>query len=849
MHRWLIRILFFATLTLHISAQDEPSSEETVIEAPLPVVTVGVELKHPVFFTDRAATAVVLLDELTEAPEVWSSSTSDVNILEINTLDSPDKKSGKYTTVIRFLPRTVGTVTFPSLTLSSETTAYQTEPFEFTVSEPLRSSEMSLALTPSKLRVYTGEPLRLDLAWESGIEAAQLKALKLYPDFFNSSTIEVVIPRNTDDEAKQVGLPLGGRRVIATRILAEEETKVLGRIEIPLYLRFTEPGTYRLPETRLECTRLDKPGGDFARYAAHFNNALFEAVDSDQRYTRIYTTAPAIEIEVLPLPANETGTEFSGLFAPVDFEVSLSPTEIEIGQIMSLDIKVSGKAPHGMIDLTELSNQPRLRERFLVDNDLGRIWHEDGTLFRTRLRALSTTIQALPALQFLIFDPETGIYVKQSTTAIPLKTLPSAGQNFIPLKSYQGAATTLTNQPEGIWHNLKANRMNDLLNALFDLLNRHFWLFILLAPLTFVSLLPVVREQRRRAKDRRYRERADAYKRFKNTAADSPDKWPAFLDFMAAHFDRSGKAWTQSDSLEALRSIKASDQEIAHIQNLHAAADARDFSTQHPTATFSKLDSVAKRVVKNIICVGLALLLSGQLVTTQAEASEWSEAEQRFTQAQAAPPGSDSANALYTQAAFKFEAAAKDHQHPGEAWVNAGNAWFQAGSIGRAIAAYRIAQSYRPFDTKLAENLAAARAMTLNDIPQTSKWWQQIPQRWLSATVVLVSVIFWLLLLCWYRFRSPQIALLTALSGLALLITTLALLQSNFSQQLNGTVIGDSLYAKKGPGYAYANAFNEPLHDGAEFIILENREAWSFVELSDGRQCWIASNQLTTWRD
>lgn len=816
----------------------------------LETVPVEIELVNKVWFTDRMGIAVVYFNEPVEAPEAWSLSNSEINFIEINVQETTDKKRGTHAAAIRFNPRKTGKLTLPSLFFESETKAYQTVPIELLVSEPIRSNDMSLTLTPEKTTVYVGEAINMDLTWDCQINAAELQALRLYPDFFNDSNIEIVIPRNTNDEAKHVGIPVGGRRVIATRTKIDDKKKALGLIELPLFLRFNEPGSYTIPATRLECAQLNKASsGDFARYAAHFNNGLFESVGSDTDYTRIFTLSAPVEIEVLPLPANASGVAFSGLYAPIDFKLSLSTTEVEIGQLMELEIKASAHAPHGMIELPTLSYQPGLRERFLVDNELSRLWHVNGTIFKTRLRALSTKVEAFPSLEFLVFDPQTGKYIKHTTAPIELTTLPSNGQHYIPLTNYKGAAVTLSNQPEGIWHNLKANRMNDLLNTVFDLLNHYFWIWIALGPIAFFCFVPVIREQRRRAQDACYRLRAEAYKRFKSIPNNSVEKWPAFLDLMAAHFGNSGKAWTQSDSVKALQSMEASPEEIEHIEKLHQAADARDFSSKHPEAQFSKLDSLAKRVIKNTNLWLLTLLSACLFFNTTAEASDWEEAEQLFTQAQSEATGSQLANDLYTQAALKFQSEAEQSRHPDVAWINAGNAWFECGAIGRSIAAYRIAQSYRPFDARLSENLAATRALTLNDIPAEKKWWQQIPMRWMQSIVAIISILFWISLIGLYRYRTRNCSVLTALIGVALFITAIALIQASRTQELNGTVIVDTLYAKKGPAHAYSNAFNEPLHDGAEFIVLENRDDWSLVELSDGRQCWILNNQITTWRD
>ena len=81
--------------------------------------------------------------------------------------------------------------------------------------------------------------------------------------------------------------------------------------------------------------------------------------------------------------------------------------------------------------------------------------------------------------------------------------------------------------------------------------------------------------------------------------------------------------------------------------------------------------------------------------------------------------------------------------------------------------------------------------------------------------------------------------------GIGLLIVSGHIVHRTITTTTAGVVIVDSLYGKKGPDYAYSNAFNEPLHDGVEFTIIDDHGKWSLVELSDGRQCWLLNDQTT----
>lgn len=710
---------------------------------------------------------------------------------------------------------------------------------------PVRSDAMALQMTPAKQQVYVGEPLRIDLTWSAAIEATRLKALHLYPQFFDYPYVDVVLPRNTAPEAAQVGLPIGGRRVIATREVKEGQAQQLGQITLPIYLRFDKPGLHTLPETYLECALLDRPASDFARYAAYFNNSLFEATERGEAYRPIFVTAPEQRIEVLPLPPSERGALFSELFTPTDFEVNIQQSEVNIGELIELHLLVRSEAPHGLIDLPDLSRQPGLQRRFLVDPNYGHLWHPEGSEFRIRLRPLTTAITAFPALRIQVFNPQTARYEIRSSGPIPLEVRPVDGADYIELADIEGARVPLTEQPDGIWHNLPKQAMNDLLNELHRLANTHFWWLLAAAPILFCLLRPLVLHLRRRATDTRYRRSARAYAEFKRTRGHSDEKWQAFLRFLAATFESNEKAWSRQDSESALRDSGLNETAIREIVALHDAADAQDYGSRESAPAFHKLDALARCIRRLTLSLILFCALSGLALPRPAMADNWAEAQTHWAEAQAAPVGSEAAFDLYQQAALKFQAAAVEHS--GEAWQNAGNAWFQASAIGRAIAAYREAARYRPFDPRLQDSLSAARALVINDVPtpRPQSWWRQVPAMWLHSTLVCLNFLFWMLLLADLRYRRRAwFRTATLCAACLFIVSVLALLKSHGHERM-GVIVVDEATGKKGPGYAYADAFNEPLFDGLEFRLKEQRNAWARIELTDGRECWVSISQTS----
>ena len=58
---------------------------------------------------------------------------------------------------------------------------------------------------------------------------------------------------------------------------------------------------------------------------------------------------------------------------------------------------------------------------------------------------------------------------------------------------------------------------------------------------------------------------------------------------------------------------------------------------------------------------------------------------------------------------------------------------------------------------------------------------------------------------------------------------------------LEGVILDLEVIARQGDAESYQPSFEDPIHVGAEFMLLEDRGAWWQIELPDGRSCWIPS--------
>ena len=827
----LVRTFFLAA---PLAADDVVSQSEE-----LPI-----ELIDKNFFTDRIATVLIQhaqpLTLHSEAP----FTDSQLKLINVSSHETKQKNALRYQTKLRFLPQKTGSLRFPALRWKAQTGLSETRAIDFVVDAPQESSAMKLSIQADKTEVYVGEPLKLSLQWASSLDINRLQELKLYPDFFNMEGIEVVIPRTTAHPNAQIGLPLGGRRILARR--ESPSPPKLGTIQLDLFLRFHESGKFEFKASRLECGLLASSNRKFAPYAAHFNNAFFELLDTSLTHQRIFVDSEPFEIYVRDLPPNTSAYPFTGLFTPINFVAQIPTNEVAVGQLIPLQIHLnSHNTPHEWLKLAQSHIYDQIKGHFWSDQSPNHYWCEEGSRYETRLRALSTQVKAIPELEFLCFDAVSQSYRLKTSPPVPISVLPAKGQNFIPLNTFMLNPAPLNRHNGNVWYPLPSSPLSKMINSYIVFANQHFGMLISTLIGLLVVILIFIHYKRKQHADESVHASKQAYRHFQKKPLDHPEKWTKFLDFLALSLQLNPASMTKEEALKALQKLDLEAAQLTEIERFFRMVEEGTYSPRHNTINFKTLEPIAKVIFKRVHLLGiLALSLTACLLPTPSEASPWNVAQLALNQAELAEPGSQTARLLYTKAALQFESIAQDPYLAAEAYSQAGQAWFQAQALGRALAAYRIAHSYRPFDAFIQENIVSIRAL-VNSAYSTEPL--AIPTRWLKPILLLILVLFYLSLLLVFRYRYRLFLWSTLLSTACLIYMASLLIYRAYNPLQVGVVIADKTEARKGPGYHFTPAFNEAVQEGMEFQLIHQEKDWCFVHLYGESSCWLHRSQIQTF--
>ncbi|MCE9620367.1 MAG: SH3 domain-containing protein [Planctomycetes bacterium] len=224
----------------------------------------------------------------------------------------------------------------------------------------------------------------------------------------------------------------------------------------------------------------------------------------------------------------------------------------------------------------------------------------------------------------------------------------------------------------------------------------------------------------------------------------------------------------------------------------------------------------------------------------------------------------EAAQKLFLQSADGFEKIAQSGIANGPLLYNLGNAQVQAKQVGRGIGSYLRAQRIMPGDTQLQSNLAHARSLVKDRfdsgggilMEDVSAWWHLLSFNgrlalagllwtgaWIGAALLFLrptslhheSARAVLRRVCW------SCGIVGAVLGATVVADVAA---ARLWPQ--GVTITDGVMVRKGNGEGFEPQFAEPLSQGVEFRVLEQRPGWLLIRLGDGKTGWIPAAQSTT---
>lgn len=226
--------------------------------------------------------------------------------------------------------------------------------------------------------------------------------------------------------------------------------------------------------------------------------------------------------------------------------------------------------------------------------------------------------------------------------------------------------------------------------------------------------------------------------------------------------------------------------------------------------------------------------------------------EELFDEANSAYQSGD-----YEAALTKYEAILEKGEASAELYFNLGNAHYKMNHVAPSIYYYEKALQLDPADEDIKINIEFARNMAIDDIEEIertgfSQWYNSLISTFSYATWAIFAIVFSVLfvaLFLLYHFSYRSLYKRLYFSG-AILFIVLCVVSVLFAFQQR-SYIQDNQYAiifseeievRNEPTLRSEPSFE--LHEGTKTKVLENYQEWSRIELSNGAQGWVISDEI-----
>ena len=222
----------------------------------------------------------------------------------------------------------------------------------------------------------------------------------------------------------------------------------------------------------------------------------------------------------------------------------------------------------------------------------------------------------------------------------------------------------------------------------------------------------------------------------------------------------------------------------------------------------------------------------------------------------------DNANLLYAQGNYsealqEYLLLEKSGYVSWPLYYNIANGYFKVQNYGRSILYYERALKLNPSGKDIRVNLSYAKQFTVDKIDQIPEfilttWIRDLNYMLSSDYWAIISIVFFMivaLLLLNFRYgpnaRIRKISFFLSMVSLlfAIVVTLFAWNQrSAFDRKDSAIVMHAVSTVRNSPDNSGSTLFI--LHEGAKLEIIEQLGDWKRIELTDGRQGWIAAADI-----
>lgn len=717
-------------------------------------------------------------------------------------------------------------------------------------SEEAAGDDVFMRLSLSRTQVVVGEPVTATLKIYHKTNLVGFENAR-FPDFKGFWSQETEAPSNIEFQREQVGGKIYSSAVLRRWVLIPQKA-----------------GALTIDPAEIVCLVN-------VRNQRRSSGSIFdEFFENDYVTTRRRVTTPAAAVQVSALPAGAPAG-FSGGVGDFTVQARLSKDTLKTHDAASLLVTITGKGNVSLLEAPRINFPPDFE---VYDVKSSAKTDKGGTsgskTFEYPFIPRSPGDFSLPPVQYAYYNTSTHRYATAATDSLHLSVLRSAAGAQV-----ADGGNTLVVDRQGVKNlgeDIRFIRTRTSLGtgegmlvgrALYWILALGMLLFAAAIWLTFRKVAArradVASTRLRKASGvamKRLRLAGDFLKKGLPTAF-YEELHRSLLGYVSDKLTMDLAEQSKENIAAALSARGVSEDLSAELTGL---LDACEFARYAPEAQHEEMSAHYEKALSVISAIdasikrapaapkGTALLLLALLLPFAAQAAEdypdslWRVGVEAYTAGD------------YAAALSAWEGVRDTGLQSQELSYNLGNAYFKTGETARAILWYERALKADPSDADAAYNLDYARSLTqdkIDTVPEffLEAWgrkmcWLLPSNAWAVLSLVLLALTLALALLF---LLGPTRGARKAgfFAGIvALLLTFLcwdfAQWQWSDARRHDAAIIMRAVSAVKSSPSAESGKDLFILHEGTKVRILDTVSGYTNIELSDGRQGWIATSDL-----
>jgi hypothetical protein len=487
----------------------------------------------------------------------------------------------------RIIALQLGRQTIPSITVYADGQSYSTRPIELSVRKPGPTEDYRLDVSLSKDTAYVGEPVQVEAIWYFRKNARFYSA---YIPVLQRSEFSIADTAGSQGDMQIYLRTVGG----AQNVSGTQGSATVDGVE---YTTFTvrqaiipnEPGAFDfLPATVQVWTREDDDDGpDW----------------DDDSYVSTVVGSNELSMTVEPLPKQGQPSNFTGIVGEdLQVESSLSPTTMNVGDPVTLEVTISGLASVGSAQIPPLDTMDALSESFALYPDSTGVTVNDGRkTFSMTVRAKAEDVEEVPPVEVPYFDTDTGSYEIARSQPLAVTVKPTRVVTSEDLEGGEdtgGTKTSVHDSEPGIRYNYQGRDvlLQDQSLSASSIAAQPGVVALMGAPIIFLLGTGgfVMRDRLRRTRWARAMRSApqqiltadDLRRRFAELDTEDPEAqlkaFAAWTEFLAHRLELKQESLTQEDVLRALRNRHIDDETLAVVRTLFRRYEHRKYASQIP---------------------------------------------------------------------------------------------------------------------------------------------------------------------------------------------------------------------------------------------------------------------------